>query len=168
MKRRLRRHSKRGDPELDITAFMNLMVILVPFLLISAVFSRIVVLELNLPTEDEMSAGVAGAGKQGAQLELLVYEKEMIIGNGKGGVIKHLPHKNNKPDFQLLSSSLQQVKKRFPKKTDISILSEASVSYDVLIGAMDSVRVADVMVAGSLVQKELFPDIALGDAPKLK
>ena len=35
--------------ELNITAFMNLMVILVPFLLITAVFSRITVLELNLP-----------------------------------------------------------------------------------------------------------------------
>ena len=38
--------------ELNITAFMNLMVILVPFLLITAVFSRITVLELNLPALD--------------------------------------------------------------------------------------------------------------------
>ncbi|MEM7805474.1 MAG: biopolymer transporter ExbD, partial [Pseudomonadota bacterium] len=35
--------------ELNITAFMNLMVILVPFLLITAVFSRLAILELNLP-----------------------------------------------------------------------------------------------------------------------
>ena len=35
--------------ELNITAFMNLKVILVPFLLITAVFSRLEVLELNLP-----------------------------------------------------------------------------------------------------------------------
>ncbi|HZD54071.1 MAG TPA: biopolymer transporter ExbD, partial [Woeseiaceae bacterium] len=35
--------------ELNITVFMNLMVILVPFLLITAVFSRLAVLELNLP-----------------------------------------------------------------------------------------------------------------------
>ena len=41
--------------ELNITAFMNLMVILVPFLLITAVFSRLTILELNLPALDAAS-----------------------------------------------------------------------------------------------------------------
>ena len=53
----------KGDPaQLDITAFMNLMVILVPFLLITAVFSRIAVLDLSLPR--------AGADKSLAKQEL--------------------------------------------------------------------------------------------------
>ena len=43
-----RRHND-DTAELNITAFMNLMVILVPFLLITAVFSRLAILELNLP-----------------------------------------------------------------------------------------------------------------------
>ena len=48
----IRRHRKRHKEaaEINITAFMNLMVILVLFLLITAVFSRLAVLELNLPT----------------------------------------------------------------------------------------------------------------------
>jgi biopolymer transport protein ExbD len=48
---RSRRGSRRNvdTAELNITAFMNLMVILVPFLLITAVFSRLAILELNLP-----------------------------------------------------------------------------------------------------------------------
>ncbi len=48
-----RHHYKRyakEAPELNITTFLNLMVVLVPFLLITAVFSRITILELNLPT----------------------------------------------------------------------------------------------------------------------
>ncbi|HED18649.1 MAG TPA: biopolymer transporter ExbD, partial [Gammaproteobacteria bacterium] len=49
MRRRWRKRRSSCPPELDITAFMNLMVILVPFLLISAVFSRITILELDLP-----------------------------------------------------------------------------------------------------------------------
>ena len=48
MRRRLRH--RRPEAELNITAFMNLMVILVPFLLITAVFSQVAILELNLPT----------------------------------------------------------------------------------------------------------------------
>jgi biopolymer transport protein ExbD len=49
---RSRKGGRRGNvetAELNITAFMNLMVILVPFLLITAVFSRLAILELNLP-----------------------------------------------------------------------------------------------------------------------
>ncbi len=48
-----RRHSRRRSAEaaeLDMTTFLNLMVVLVPFLLIGAVFSRITIIELNLPS----------------------------------------------------------------------------------------------------------------------
>ncbi len=48
-----RYHHKRGREEtsgLDVTTFMNLMVVLVPFLLISAVFSRVTIMELSVPT----------------------------------------------------------------------------------------------------------------------
>lgn len=165
MRRRFRRISREA-PDLDITAFMNLMVILVPFLLISAVFSRIVVLELNLPTDEDLASG--GAGNKGFQLELQIYQEQMVLGDGKGGVIKRILHKEAKPDFVLLSTALQQVKKRFPKVTSITILAEPNVSYEILIGAMDSVRMVEVVETGNVVQKELFPDIALGDAPKRK
>ena len=37
--------------EIDVTTFMNLMVILVPFLLVTAVFSRMTVLQLQLPSK---------------------------------------------------------------------------------------------------------------------
>jgi len=43
------RQSGKAPPELEITTFLNLMVVLVPFLLITAVFSRITILQLKLP-----------------------------------------------------------------------------------------------------------------------
>ena len=57
-----RRHhyKRRTKPtyDIDITTFLNLMVVLVPFLLITAVFSRLTIVELNLPS----SAGGALGG----------------------------------------------------------------------------------------------------------
>ena len=50
-----RRHRRKDAGELNITAFMNLMVVLVPFLLITAVFSRLTILELNLPSSTEVT-----------------------------------------------------------------------------------------------------------------
>ena len=44
-----RRRLKRHAAHLEITAFINLIVVLVPFLLSTAVFSRIAVMELKLP-----------------------------------------------------------------------------------------------------------------------
>ena len=50
----MRRHRKPQEAtELDITSFMNLMIILVPVLLVSMVFNQVTVLELNLPLDDE-------------------------------------------------------------------------------------------------------------------
>ena len=48
-RRRLRRH----PAALEITAFLNLIVVLVPFLLSTAVFSRLAVLEMTLPAPAE-------------------------------------------------------------------------------------------------------------------
>ena len=45
---RIRRNT-RTEADLDITSFMNLMIILVPVLLMSMVFSHITVLDLKLP-----------------------------------------------------------------------------------------------------------------------
>ena len=55
-----RHHYKRRtkpEHELDVTTFLNLMVVLVPFLLITAVFSQLTIVELNLPS----SAGGASS-----------------------------------------------------------------------------------------------------------
>ena len=47
----MRSRSKNRDtnPELDITSFMNLMVILIPFLLLDAVFTQLAVLQVSMP-----------------------------------------------------------------------------------------------------------------------
>ena len=54
--------------ELDVSTFLNLMVVLVPFLLISAVFSRVTIMELSVPT----SAGGAESNKPNFSIEVIV------------------------------------------------------------------------------------------------
>src|SRR5690625_6676473 len=71
--------------ELNITAFMNLMVILVPFLLITAVFSRMTGLELNLPGLD----GSSGDEQEvKLQLQLVVHSDYWLVQDGNLGEIK--------------------------------------------------------------------------------
>lgn len=41
-----------ASPDLDITPFMNLMIVLVPVLLLGMVFSQVRMIELNFPGQD--------------------------------------------------------------------------------------------------------------------
>ncbi len=156
---RRRRYQESGD--INITAFMNLMVILVPFLLITAVFSRITILELNLPA----AADQAHQDNKAFHLEIIVRADGIEVGDRDGGLIKHLPLKDDNQDYKQLSQLLQQVKARFPDKLDATLLLEPDTDYETVVQVMDSVRTARVVQAGSVISAELFPEISIGDAP---
>ncbi len=162
MKRRWRRAATHDPSDINITAFMNLMVILVPFLLITAVFSRITILELNLP-----AAAQAGAETPPEQfdLEVILRKDSVEVSDRNGGLIKRIANVETGYDYQKLSELLQQIKSRFPDKQDVTLLLESDIAYDALVQTMDAVRVADVVQAASVVKVELFPQISIGDAP---
>jgi biopolymer transport protein ExbD len=162
MKRRLlRRAGKHEAEDINITAFMNLMVILVPFLLMTAVFSRITILELNLPagTAQEPQA------KQRFDLEITVRASGIEVGDRQGGLIRRIPPTASGQNLAQLSELLQQIKARFPDKLDATLLLEPDIDYDTVVQVMDKVRIARVLQAGGLQSAELFPEIAIGDAP---
>ena len=160
-----RRHSQRRTketPDLDITTFLNLMVVLIPFLLISAVFSRVTILELSVPT----SSGGAASAKPNFSIEVIVREAGLELANGSR-VEAAIPRKDGQYDLKKLSELLVRLKGTYPEKEDATVLMEPGIEYDHLIQVMDVVRGAEVRVAGSEeVQKvALFPEISIGDAP---
>jgi len=162
MRQRLRRRSGRHEPaDINITAFMNLMVILVPFLLITAVFSRITILELNLPAAAAQQQQV----KEQFDLEIIVRAGGIEVGDRQGGLLKRITVDATGHDYEQLSELLQQIKARFPEKLDVTLLLEAETPYDTLIQVMDHARAAKIYQAGSVVTAELFPEISIGDAP---
>ena len=162
MKRRQHRRIVRHQPEdINITAFMNLMVILVPFLLMTAVFSRITILELNLPA----SAADETPGESQFSLEVTVRADGIEVGDRTGGLIRYIPSTASGPDLQQLSVLLQQIKARFPDKIDAMLLLEPRIDYDTVVQVMDTLRIARVFQDGAVQVAELFPQIAIGDAP---
>ena len=150
--------------ELNITAFMNLMVILVPFLLITAVFSRLAVLELNLPGS---SNEPVDPQEQVFQLEVVVRQDKIEVGDRNQGLLGVYPSLADGYDYGALGDKLTELKERYPKKTDAAILLEQDISYETLVRVMDIVRVAEVIEEESIVRSDLFPDISIGDAPVL-
>ena len=150
--------------ELNITAFLNLMVILVPFLLITAVFSRITILELNLPAKD---AVVLQEKEVKLQLQLVVRKDSFEIRDSNLGRIKYLSRDNGDFEWSGFSDILVEIKSRFPDEQKITLLLDREVIFKTLIEVMDRVRAADVLQFAEVQTVELFPEISIGDAPPL-
>jgi biopolymer transport protein ExbD len=163
MSRRVHRR-KHPAAELNITAFMNLMVVLVPFLLMTAVFSHITILDLNLPPPGGQDT------KQPKQppyeLRVTIRKDTLVISDNRMGLIKRIPSKDKEHNFALLKETLKQVKARIPDHTNVTILAEGKTRYDDLISAMDSSRSYRTQLDGVWVFAELFPDISIGDAAR--
>ena len=160
---RHQRHRHKTATELNITAFMNLMVVLVPFLLMTAVFTHMSILELNLPKPDGNSAT---KNSPSFELQLIIKKDALVLADNKGGLIKRLAVRRAAYPFQQLTETLKQVKARFPDKTNITILSEQDTTYETLIHAMDAVRAYKTLQEGKVILAELFPAISIGDAPR--
>lgn len=151
--------------ELNITAFMNLMVILVPFLLITAVFSRITVLELNLPALDAKSTQQE---KIKLQLELVLRKNSFDIQDANLGIIKRFERNEEETKWAKFTDILVEIKTRFPEEKSISLLLEPGINYKTLIKVMDRVRSADVVQFTTVETVQLFPNISIGDAPVIE
>jgi biopolymer transport protein ExbD len=167
MSRRSGRRARTPENvELDITAFMNLMVILVPFLLITAIFTHLTVLDINLPTSSQSNNSTPN--KKTFEVNVIIGAKYFVVSDNRNRVIKKIPTYTTGGHYKILNNVLKQVKVSYPEKTNITILSQQNSSYESLIKTMDSVRVFNALEDGELVQVELFPNISIGDAPKLK
>ncbi len=161
-----RQHHYRRPPrepaEPDMTTFLNLMVVLVPFLLITAVFSRITIVELSLPS----ATGPSTPNEPHFGLEVIVRERGLELTNGSA-VIASLPKVEGEYDLVRLSELVRSLKRDHPEKEDASVLLEPQIAYDHLIQVMDVVRSVELPGEGEegVVRVALFPDIAIGDAP---
>lgn len=166
-------HKSEEQTELEVTSFMNLMIVLVPVLLLSMTFTQITVLELSLP---ELTGGAINSEKPQSQLEIVVGDQGFRIYYPENVMLQEIPLvklalEEGEPvvdsyDFNQLSRVMQAVKQQLPDKKDILVLSGADVSYQDLVSTMEAVKSFKTVVAASVVEVELFPEISLDDASK--
>ena len=161
---RARRRVRRLEStEIDLTPYMNLLVVLAPFLLITAVFTRLAVLEIYLPppASAELMSKLPSPEEQ-LVLTISITEKGLVVANGNK-IISFVQPTSKGHDLQTLSAALQQIKARFPTVDNAIILSKPDIAYDELVQVMDATRVALVVSEGRKTSYSLFPNISLGE-----
>jgi biopolymer transport protein ExbD len=158
--RKLLRH-QRKPAELILVPMIDIFTVLVTFLLMTAVFSRTVILELKLPPANAEFT----PPPPGLQLEVIVRKDLLMVDDRNSGPLATFANHDGAYDYDALSHYLQQIKSRFPDKTDSTLLLEPDIPYDVVVQVMDRMRVLEVNAGLDVVQYELFPDVSFGDAP---
>jgi len=155
----------KEEAELNITSFMNLMIILVPVLLLSMVFAHTNVLKLQLPLAVEQAIN---NDEENHPLELEVLKNSLTLYYPPGQKLKSFPSISDGYDFESLSNFLQTLKQAFQEKgkdkNSVTLLIAPDVDYQTVITTMDTVRSFKAVVAASVVDAELFPNISFGDA----
>jgi biopolymer transport protein ExbD len=136
---------------------------LVPFLLSTAVFTRLAVIDLSLPAQSNDKIEKLTANN--LQLEIVVRPAALEVGDRIGGLIQRIPATATGPDVHALQTLVQQIKTKFPDKTEATVLAEPNISYDTLVQVMDAVRAGHMAQGDKVVKAELFPNISIGDAP---
>ena len=164
-----KRNRELADAELDITSFMNLMIVLVPVLLLSLVFNQMRILQVQLPL---LSRGALAKEQELPQkLELEVHADKLVVNYPAGQPLREIPPSaDGKRDFKALALFLQDLKLTFQQKQivkqDITLLLADNTDYQTMVTTMDTVRSFKTVVAASVVDAELFPKISFADLPK--
>ena len=159
-----RRRLKKGSEALEVSAFINLIVVLVPFLLSTAVFSRMSVIDLTLPAK---SANYEGLKENDLKLEVVIRHDAIEVGDKIGGLIQRIPNTaDNHVDVTTLNGVMFVVKNKFPTVTAASVLPEPNIPYETVVQVMDAMRTGKTANGGTtVVDVDLFPAISIGDAP---
>ena len=165
--------------ELLLVPMIDVFTVLVTFLLMTAVFSRIAVMQIDLP-----SSVSPKAAEPKFRLEIIVRRDGFELTDGKQ-VIATVPTVRGAYDLGGLTDHVLAVKREHPTSEDASVLSEPKVPYDELIQVMDAIRATDLPATDPLIADRvalgaagagdggapqtvkvgLFTNIALGDAP---
>ncbi len=159
----MRIRHRETEFELDLTTFINLMVVLLSFLLISSVVREVSVLKVNLPAA--ASASASPPAHKPLILEVMILNDQLLVSDRQSGPLKSIPDRQGQHDYAALNTYLRTIKAQYPGLTEATLLMQATTPYNDLIHTMDAVRYQVEDIGGQDIHMALFPDIALGDAP---
>jgi biopolymer transport protein ExbD len=166
----------RKPTELLLVPMIDIFTVLVTFLLMTAVFSRITILELDLP-----SSASHAVSAPTFRLEVIVRKEGLELTNGTQRIAV-IPNENGAYGLKTLSELALSLKRDYPNAKAASVLLEPEIEYDHLIQVMDAIRSAEppkpvepvesieptgirTVADAPPLRVALFTDIAVGDAP---
>jgi len=163
-----RRKPPAKPTELMLVPMIDIFSVMITFLLMTAVFSRISIIQLDLP-----SAAASKPSEPTFRLEVVVRKEGLELTNGRDTVAT-LPVENGAYPLKQLANLAANLKGQHVDVDTASVLMAPDVEYDHLVHVMDAIRSVDLATANSngftgapdaAGRLPMFPKIAVGDAP---
>jgi biopolymer transport protein ExbD len=145
MSRRRKSYRRLVEAELVTLPFMSLFVVLIPMLLISAVFLHISVVDLSFPGD----AQAAPPAEPPLALTVSIRDQAFVI-EAEGEVRQVVSRESGDP-LGALTTGLAAIASNRPDQRSVTIVSLPETRYEDIIAVMDAAREAglpDVSLAG--------------------
>jgi biopolymer transport protein ExbD len=143
----------RKATELLLVPMIDIFTVLVTFLLMTAVFSRITIVELDLPSAQSTTVSAPRF-----RLEVIVRKEGFELTNGTN-LIATIPKAEGAYDLKTLADLVLSLKRDYPDAQNASVLMQPDIAYDDLIQVMDVVRSVELPANSELIS-ELTPAAA--------
>ena len=150
-----------ADTEINLVPIMNLFMVLIPFLMMSAAFYHLKAINTSVPVQADRSAA---KGKRDAKVTVVV--ELQAKGIRLSGISESLGESelrrlecvlDKTPDgvypFPLLTERLLAIKREYASSDTILVIPEGTTIYDTIIRTMDAARRTD--------EGLLFPNVVL-------
>jgi len=126
--------------DVEITPVMNLFLVLVPFLLLTAVFVRIAILELSLPSLNKEGVPAHADPSKAMVLNILAVRNDGFELKSPGLDAGVVPKIGGEFDWPKLVERLQTIKQRYPDSEDMVVAPADDVKYEIVVKVMDRCR----------------------------
>lgn len=129
---------RQRNIELNLVPFIDLMSVLITFLLITAVWTQVSMIQIGSSLYGKKSESQPSPPPPNADVVLKVDVKEGGYVLTVGRQIISLPMVDNQFDEEGLVAQLQRVKQLYPEKVDAVVSVADIIPYEQLIRAMDN------------------------------
>ena len=152
--------ANKGEPPINLVPMIDILTVLVLYLLVGSVYEHLAILQLNLPA----AQAAAETSEQPELQPTVIVRRDWLELRDRRGQYTRLENSTEGYDLAALAGRLLELKQQKPAETAVTLLLEPNISYDTLVQVMDTVR---LWPEKGGVESELFPQISIGDAPKL-
>jgi biopolymer transport protein TolR len=162
MSRKLKRHTEEAAGELNLVPYMDIVVNLILFLMLSSTgLVQFGVINVSAPAIGGGSGESDEPKEPPLNLTIAISPKGFFVA-GNGGVLP-APGSSNEPsipkvagkyDYAALTKKLVEVKSAFRNETKVIVTGDPGTPYEVIVGVMDASRQSEP-------NNLLFPDVML-------
>ena len=127
------------NTELNLVPVIYLMSVLITFLLITAVWTQVSMIQLGASfasPRDPEQKDIKPPPLEDVVLKLEIRKTGYVLFVGKD--VRPIPKLNNNYDNESLEADLKKIKQLYPDKAGVKMAIEDEIQYEVVVAAMDS------------------------------